>query len=47
MYCLATDMNVLDKPTHVTTYKKGKGMLVMVSAAFWGDGQRSDLLILG
>ena len=34
------------KPTHVQTYKKGKGMRVMVSAAFWGDGQRSDLLIL-
>ena len=30
----------------VETYKKGKGMSVMVSAAFWGDGQRSDLLIL-
>jgi hypothetical protein len=34
------------KPSHVETYKKGKGMRVMVSAAFWGDGQRSDLLIL-
>ena len=30
----------------VETYKKGKGRSVMVSAAFWGDGQRSDLLIL-
>jgi transposase len=34
------------KPNMVETYKKGKGMSVMVSAAFWGDGQRSDLLIL-
>ncbi|KAH9205798.1 hypothetical protein DL95DRAFT_348019, partial [Leptodontidium sp. 2 PMI_412] len=34
------------KPSHVKTYKKGKGMRVMVSAAFWGDGERSDLLIL-
>jgi transposase len=34
------------KPTHVETYKKGKGMRVMVSAAFWGEGERSDLLIL-
>ena len=30
----------------VETYKKGKGMSIIVSAAFWGDGQRSDLLIL-
>ena len=34
------------KPTHVETYKKGKGMRVMVSAAFWGNGERLDLLIL-
>jgi len=34
------------KPSHVVTYKKGKGMRVMVSAAFWGEGERSDLLIL-
>ena len=34
------------KPSHVTTCKKGKGMRVMVSAAFWGEGERSDLLIL-
>ena len=34
------------KPTHVETYKKEKGLSIIVSAAFWGDGQRSDLLIL-
>jgi hypothetical protein len=34
------------KPTHVETYKKGKGIRVMVSAAFWGKGERSDLLVL-
>ena len=34
------------KLSHVTTYKKGKGMQVIVSAAFWGEGERSDLLIL-
>jgi len=34
------------KPSHVETYKKGKGMCIMVSAAFWGDRERSDLLIL-
>ena len=34
------------KPTHVETYKKGKGMRVIVSVAFWDGGQRSDLLIL-
>jgi transposase len=34
------------KPSHIQTYKKGKSMRVMVSAAFWGDGERSDLLIL-
>ena len=30
----------------VETYKKGKGMSIMVFAAFWGYGERSDLLIL-
>jgi transposase len=34
------------KPTHVETYKSGKQMSIMVSAAFWGNGERSDLLIL-
>jgi hypothetical protein len=34
------------KPTHVETYKKGKGMRIMVSAAFWGNAERTDLLIL-
>lgn len=34
------------KPSHVVTYKKGKGIRVMVSAVFWGDGECSDLLIL-
>ena len=34
------------KPSHVETYKKGKQMSIMVSAAFWGEGERSDLLIL-
>ena len=31
---------------YIETYKKGKGMRVMVSTAFWGNGERSDLLIL-
>jgi len=34
------------KPEMVETYKKGKGMSIIVSAAFWGYGERSDLLIL-
>jgi transposase len=34
------------KPTHVETYKAGKQMSIMVSAAFWGNAERSDLLIL-
>jgi hypothetical protein len=34
------------KLTHVKTYKKGKGMRIMVLAAFWGNRERLDLLIL-
>ena len=34
------------KPTYIETYKKGKGMRVIVSAAFQGNRERSDLLIL-
>ena len=34
------------KPTYIQIYKKGKGIRVMVSTAFQGNRQRSDLLIL-
>ena len=34
------------KLSHVKTYKKGKGMRIMVSAAFQRNKERSDLLIL-
>lgn len=34
------------KPSHVTTYKKGKQLRVMVWAAFWGNAQRTPLYIL-
>ena len=34
------------KPLYVETFKKGKGIRVIVSIVFWGEGERSDLLIL-
>ena len=34
------------KPSHVTTYKKGKDLRVMVWAAFWGNGNRTPLYII-
>ena len=34
------------KPSHVTTYKKGKNLHVMVWAAFWGFGNRTPLYIM-
>jgi hypothetical protein len=34
------------KPSHVTTYKKGKDLRVMVWAAFWGFGNRTPLYIM-
>jgi DDE superfamily endonuclease/Transposase len=34
------------KPSHVTTYKKGKDLRVMVWAAFWGSGNRTPLYIM-
>jgi hypothetical protein len=34
------------KPSHVTTYKAGKQLRVMVWAAFWGDGERCKLFVL-
>src|SRR6266487_50662 len=33
-------------PSHVTTYKKGKDLRVMVWAAFWGFGNRTPLYII-
>ena len=34
------------KPSHVTTYKKGKDLRVMVQAAFQGFGNRTPLYIM-
>jgi hypothetical protein len=34
------------KPSHVTTYKKGKDLRVMVWAMFWGFGNRTPLYIM-
>lgn len=34
------------KPSHVTTYKKGKDLRVMVWGAFWGFGNRTPLYIM-
>ncbi len=34
------------KPSHVTTYKKGKDLRVIVWAAFWGFGNRTPLYIM-
>ena len=34
------------KLSHVTTYKKGKDLRVMVWAAFWGFGNRTPLYII-
>ena len=34
------------KPSHVTTYKKGKDLRIMVWAAFWGSGNRTPLYIM-
>src|SRR5439155_21326672 len=33
-------------PSHVTTYKKGKDLRVMVWAAFGGNGNRTSLYIM-
>jgi hypothetical protein len=34
------------KPSHVTTYKKGKDLRVIVWAAFWGSENRTPLYIM-
>lgn len=34
------------KPSHVTTYKKGKDLRIMVWASFWGFGNRTPLYIM-
>ena len=34
------------KPSHVTTYKKGKDLRIMVWAVFWGFGNRTPLYIM-
>lgn len=34
------------KPSHVTTYKKGKQLRVMVWGAFWGESERTPLYIM-
>jgi transposase len=34
------------KPSHVTTYTKGKDLRIMVWAAFWGAGNRTPLYII-
>jgi hypothetical protein len=34
------------KPSHITTYKKGKDLRIMVWAAFWGNGNRTPLYIM-
>ena len=31
---------------YIKIYKKGKGIRVIVSTAFWGNRERSNLLIL-